>query len=569
MMKNLQTFLAVFVLTLFGYSASGQIVMLVQQPSNLAGSYNFTYADTWGADMTTVAVTAQAAFAVDGSATADSLACEAIVNRSEIEGKIAVLYRGACNFSLKAMNVQDSGAVAVVIINNIPGAPVAMGGGTNSAGVTIPVVMISDMDGALLRDAIIAGEVEIFLGNNTGLYASNVGSYKSHIALANSYSIPAQFAETETDFDVPVGAWVHNYGSTEAVNVVVTGVIDRDGTELYNEVSTGANIPVGDSLYFTLPLFTSGGYEVGVYTITYTIVSDDTDQFPDDNIATTSFWVNNEGKYSKSRVDAETGPLGGNGLRPANSTEFEWCIALQSENAESMLATGITFATLTNDIDLTGQAVQVSIYEWNDPISGGTVTFDDLNEATDNEIYDYTADLQGEFVTHTFAQPIELLNDQKYLACATILIDDMFLTVDGGIDYNVAYETYADEVFFPLNDIGSATWYAGGFGTDNVPAIIVNLQSATGIAEDVAALKITPYPNPTTDIINIPLGSTINGNVVLNVFDVEGRLVIDEEICQKSNKLTVDVTGLSSGLHTFSLMFEDNSRTSFQVVVTR
>ncbi|MCF8460257.1 MAG: hypothetical protein K9G46_06005, partial [Flavobacteriales bacterium] len=556
MMKNLQTFLAVFVLTLFGYSASGQIVMLVQQPSNLAGSYNFTYADTWGADMTTVAVTAQAAFAVDGSATADSLACEAIVNRSEIEGKIAVLYRGACNFSLKAMNVQDSGAVAVVIINNIPGAPVAMGGGTNSAGVTIPVVMISDMDGALLRDAIIAGEVEIFLGNNTGLYTSNVGSYKSHIALANSYSIPAQFAETETDFDVPVGAWVHNYGSTEAVNVVVTAVIDRDGTELYNEVSTGENIAVGDSLYFTLPLFTSGGYEVGVYTITYTIVSDDTDQFPDDNTASTSFWVNNDGKYSKSRIDSESGPLGGNGLRPANSTEFEWCIALQSENAEAMLATGITFATLTNDIDLTGQAVQVSIYEWNDPISGGTVTFDDLNEATDNEIYDYTSDLQGEFVTHTFAQPIELLNNQKYLACATILIDDMFLTVDNGIDYNVAYETYADEVFFPLNDIASSTWYAGGFGTDNVPAIIVNLQSATGIAEDVAALKITPYPNPTTDIINIPLGSTINGNVVLNVFDVEGRLVIDEEICQKSNKLTVDVTGLSSGLHTFSLTFE-------------
>lgn len=568
-MKKLQNFLAVLALTLFGYSASGQIVMLVQQPSNLAGSYNFTYADTWGADMTTVALTAQAAFAVDGSATADSLACEAIVNRSEIEGKIAVLYRGACNFSLKAMNVQDSGAVAVVIINNIPGAPVAMGGGTNSAGVTIPVLMISDMDGALLRDAIIAGEVEIFIGNNTGLYTSNIGSYKSHIALANSYSIPAQFAETETDFDVPVGAWVHNYGSAEAVNVVVTGVIDRDGTELYNEASTGANIPVGDSLYFTLPLFTSGGYEVGVYTITYTIVSDDADQFPDDNIATASFWVNDEGKYSKSRVDSETGPLGGNGLRPANSTEFEWCIALQSENAEAMLATGITFATLTNDIDLTGQAVQVSIYEWNDPISGGTVSFDDLNEATDNEIYDYTSDLQGEFVTHTFAQPIELLNNQKYLACATILIDDMFLTVDGGIDYNVAYETYADEVFFPLNDIASSTWYAGGFGTDNVPAIIVNLQSATGIAEDVAALKITPYPNPTTDIINIPLGSTINGNVVLNVFDVEGRLVIDEEICQKSNRLTVDVTGLSSGLHTFSLTFEDDSRTSFQVVVTR
>ncbi|MCF8464342.1 MAG: T9SS type A sorting domain-containing protein [Flavobacteriales bacterium] len=568
-MKKLQNILVVFALTLLGFSATGQIVLIIEEPASLAGNYNFTYATDWGADMSTVALSGELAFAVDGTPTADSLACEEIVNRSEIDGKIAVVYRGSCNFSLKAKNVQDSGAVAIIIINNIPGAPVAMGGGTNSAGVTIPVLMISDTDGALLRDAILAGEVTAFTGNNTGLYASNIGAYKSHVALANSFSIPAQFAQTETDFNVPVGAWVHNYGSAEAVNVIVTAVIDRDGTELYNEVSTGANIPVGDSLYFSLPLFTSGGYEVGVYTITYTIVSDDADQFPDDNTATASFWINNEGKYSKSRIDSELGPLGGNGLRPADGTEYEWCIVLESENAESVVATGITFSTLTNDIDLTGQAVQLAIYEWNDPISGGTVSFDDLNEATDNEFYDYTADLQGEFVTHTFAEPIELLNDQKYLACATIFIDDMFLTVDNGIDYNVAYETYLDEVFFPLNDIGSSTWYAGGFGTDNVPAIIVNLAEPNGIAEDVAALKITPYPNPTTDIINIPLGSTIQGNVVLNVFDVEGRLVIDEEICQKSNKLTVDVTGLSSGLHTFSLTFEDDSRTSFQVVVTR
>jgi len=569
MMKNLQTYFAVFALTLFGYSATGQIVMLVQQPSNLAGSYNFTYADSWGADMTTVALTADAAFAVDGSATADSLACGAIVNRSEIDGKIAVVYRGECNFSLKAKNVQDSGAVAILIINNIPGAPVAMGAGTNAAGVIIPVVMISDSDGALLRDAIIAGEVEIFLGNNTGLYPYNVGAYKANVALANSFAIPAQFAETSTDFNVPVGVWVRNYGSAAAVNVVVTGVIDRDGTELYNEASTGANIPVGDSLFFSLPLFTSGGYELGFYTINYSIVSDDLDEFPDDNTAVSQFWINNEGKYSKSRIDPEVGPLGGNGLRPANSIEYEWCIVMESENAEALLATGITFSTLTNDIDLTGQAVQVAIYEWNDPISGGTVTFDDLNEATDNEFYDYASDLQGEFVTHTFAQPVELLNNQKYLACATIFIDDMFLTVDGGIDYNVAYETYPDEVFFPLNDIDGGTWFAGGFGTDNVPAIIVNLTLANGIADGVEALKITPYPNPTTDIINIPLGTKVTGNVVLNVFDVEGRLVIDEEICQKSNKLTVDVTGLSSGLHTFSLTFEDDSRTSFQVVVTR
>ncbi|MFM1875540.1 MAG: hypothetical protein RL266_1277 [Bacteroidota bacterium] len=570
MKKSLLSFIAVAALALTGMQATAQIVLLVQQPSNLAGSYNFTYSSSngWGADMDTVAITAEAAFAYDATS-ADSLGCEEIINRSEIEGKIAVVYRGECNFSLKASNVQDSGAVALIIINNIPGAPVGMGAGTNSAGVVIPVVMISDTDGEALRDAIIAGSVEIFLGNNTGLYANNVGSYRPNVAGANSYSIPVEFAQSSSDFFVPVGAWVYNFGSAGATNAVVSASIDRDGAEVYNETSTGGNIPVGDSLFFQLPDYSEDGYEPGIYTITYTIVTDDEDQFPDDNTVTSSFWINEEGLYSKSTVDPDNGPVGGNGIRPANSTEYEWCIAMESENAEALQITGMTFGLVSNDIDLTSEAVQLAVYEWNDPISSTAVTFDDLNELTDNEFYDYASNLEGEFVTHTFAQPVELVNGQKYLACATVFTDDIFIIVDGGLDYNVMYETYVDEVFFPVNDIGQGTWFPGGFGTDNIPALVVNLESANGIAEEVEQLDVVPYPNPTTDNITIPMGMTLNGDITIEVYDVKGTLVLSETVCQKSDKLRMDVSDLASGLHTFKLTFEDASTTSFQVVITR
>lgn len=521
--------------------------------------------------MDTVAITAPAVFAMDGTS-ADSLGCEDIVNSSEIAGKIAVVYRGACNFSLKALNVQDSGAVALIIINNVPGSPVGMGAGTNSADVHIPVAMISQADGALLRDSIQAGAVEIFLGNNTNLFANNVGAYKADIGMANSQSIPVMLAQSASDFEVPVAAWVRNYGSAEATGVVVSAVITRDGSEVYNETSTSSNILSGDSLFFSLPTYSEDGYEAGFYTIDYTIGSDASDEFPDDNTISTNFWINEEGYYSKSQVDPTEGPLAGNGLRPANSTEFEWCIALQSENAESMIITGMTFSTLTNNsLDLTGQAVQLAVYEWNDPFDGtATPTFDDLLELTDNEIYDYASDAQGEFVTHTFQTPIELLNDQKYLGCATIIADDMFLGVDAGLDYNVTYDSYPTEIFFPLNDIDGGTWYSGGFGTDNVPGIVLNMQLANGIAEDVEAMEVTPYPNPTTDMINIPLGVAMNGNVNVTVYDMEGRMVLAEELCQtNSTNIRMDVSKLASGLHTFKLQFEDNSTTAFQVVVTR
>lgn len=570
MMKNLLTLFTALILTGFGLSASAQIVLLVQEPSNLSGSYNFTYSSNngWGADMDTVAITAEAAFAVDGSATEDSLACGNIVNPASIDGKIAVVYRGECDFSEKAMNVQDSGAVALIIINNIPGAPVGMGGGSSSENVVIPVAMISDSDGAALRDSILAGSVEVFLGNNTGLYASNVGAYKQHIGMAKSQSIPVEFAETSTDFNVPIGAWVHNYGSAEAVNVVVSATIDIDGNQIYDETSTGANIPVGDSLFFSLALFTQDGYDEGYYTITYSIVSDAADEFPDDNTSSTNFWINGEGIYSKSRVDPVTGPMGGNGIRPADSDEYEWCVVLQSENAEAKSILGMTFATLTNDVDLSDEAVILSVYEWNDPIAD--LTFTDLNELTDNEIYDYDTDAQGEFVSHTFSEPIEILNDQKYLACATIIHPEMFINVDAGLDYNVTYDSYPDDVFFPVNNIDGGTWFAGGFGTDNTPAIIVDLGSPFGIADDIEKLDVTPYPNPTVDMVNIPLGTSISGAINLEVYDVEGRMVLSHESCEyNSNKLTVDVSTLSSGLHTFNLKFEDETSTTFRVVVTR
>lgn len=572
-MKNLQLITVVTALMLAGLSASAQIVFLVQEPANLAGSYNFTYSSQngWGADMDTVNLTAEAAFAIDGSATEDSLVCGNVVNQDDIDGKIAVLYRGACQFSEKAKNVQDSGAVALVIINNVPGAPVGMGGGNFNEVIDIPVVMISDADGALLRDSIMAGGVEIFLGNNTGLYAKNVGSYTRNVSSSNSYATPIEFAQSSADFNVQIGAWVYNYGNQEAVNALVSATIVRDGsTTVYDESSDGVNIAVGDSAFYTLPTYEEDTYLPGLYTLTYSIVTDDTDEFPDDNEVVTSFWINEEGIYSKSTVDPENGPVAGNGIRPADSDEFQWCIALESATASELSILGMTFSTLTTaEETLEGKYVILSVYEWNDPIQNGQVGFTDLNEVTGTEIYDYVEDLQDEFVSYTFEEPIELIDDQKYLACATIEDGDMFLATDAGLDYTTMYETYADEVFFPVNGDAAGDWFPGGFGGDNVPALILNLGVANSIADDLETADVTPYPNPTVDNIVVPLGTVITSEVVVNVFDVKGTLVMSETVCQKSDKLRLDVSGLSSGLHTFNLIFEDNSTTSFKVVVTK
>src|SRR4029453_7785807 len=65
-------------------------------------------------------------------------------------GKLAIIDRGSCTFSQKVANANAAGAIAVLIINNVAGDPIAM---ARTAGFNddLPAVMISKNDGAALR----------------------------------------------------------------------------------------------------------------------------------------------------------------------------------------------------------------------------------------------------------------------------------------------------------------------------------------------------------------------------------------------------------------------------------
>jgi len=83
--------------------------------------------------------------------TVDStLACNALINDTEISGNIALIDRGDCQFGTKSLNAQNAGATAVIICNNEPGI-LTMAGGVDGDQVNIPVVMITQADCATIR----------------------------------------------------------------------------------------------------------------------------------------------------------------------------------------------------------------------------------------------------------------------------------------------------------------------------------------------------------------------------------------------------------------------------------
>jgi len=128
----------------------GPLLLTVNSPSNIAGGY-FAVQATFGPALTTTPITADFVLFTDGTPDVND-ACEAATNGASMSGKIVVIRRGSCNFADKVTRAQTEGAVAVIMVNNAAGAPIAMGGA--GPGVTIPSVMISQADGNLITAAL-------------------------------------------------------------------------------------------------------------------------------------------------------------------------------------------------------------------------------------------------------------------------------------------------------------------------------------------------------------------------------------------------------------------------------
>lgn len=124
----------------------------------LAGSY-YSLDSQYAPPLPTTPITANLVLVEDDNA-GDSEdphdACDDLTNGSSISGKIAVIRRGSCDFVAKAQKAQDAGALAVVMVNNVAGDPIVMGGtGTD---ITIPGVMIYKLDGEAIIASLLNGD---------------------------------------------------------------------------------------------------------------------------------------------------------------------------------------------------------------------------------------------------------------------------------------------------------------------------------------------------------------------------------------------------------------------------
>lgn len=167
---------------LWNSSSSGGNFLTVNTPAGIAGSYGATEA-TFGPGLPATPITADIVLFEDNTAPLND-GCEAATNGAQLSGKIALIDRGNCSFVAKVENAQNAGAVAVIIANNVAGAPFQMGGTSNN--ITIPSIMITQNDGNTIKAQLTNGAVNATISNGGVNNAAKDGDFDNGI-IAHEY----------------------------------------------------------------------------------------------------------------------------------------------------------------------------------------------------------------------------------------------------------------------------------------------------------------------------------------------------------------------------------------------
>jgi len=607
---------------------------VVNSPASVAGPKVYTHPGVgttpWGTTVTTPIVNTQIVMPPLGG---DTLAGSGMPAGS-MAGKIGYVYRGGgIEFVCKALNVQNGGAVACVIVNNVNGGPIGMGAGSvcASAGVTIPVFMISKEEGDVITGLYRANDTARFTITPWGLnMANDLGFVPGGVSNWHNYAIPSnQLGASGNPFAYKMmdGAFVANYGTTDVsgVNVVSSTSFSAGGTGTpavqHTNTVTLASFPKLDSIHVFYPaaeydLAASG---VGRFDVTYTITHSVADGYPADNTMTSSFYVT-DSLYSKGRYDfVKNEPIRtiGYSFGGAAADPFIWGPMYYVKTGGTSISRVQYSLSKNNPTVATPLGVVVSLYlfEWADGTGGqpqdsivqdGELTLVSLGTQT----LDQPTDTSGATINfRKMGDPATgnpktiIMGADKWYYLGIEVPSSHFLGADGimhplpriyGRDLSVGVFDYSNMVQKSTDDISAnptvanlpvpGTYsnfigYVDSFNFANtrglIPAVamIANNNPTIDEVNTVPAkvdTKVTLAPNPAKESMQVALTlEQASKTVTYTIIDGLGRFVSKEVHNNvKEETFSLNTSKLASG-HYFLVVTTDSKAISRNFVIAK
>jgi hypothetical protein len=347
--------------------------------ASVNGSFNATNANDGGWGGTTPLTNANLV-----AATVDSLGCSGLTgNTPTVSGNVVLVFRGTCQFSWKAMQAQNAGAIGIIIVNNIPGvAAMSMGAGNYSSTVTIPVVGLSYQDGMALYNALNSGQTITVNYSTWSLgFANDLAILPNSMAASHAQTYPKFLLQnvSTSAYDEVTAALIANIGSVNQSNVVLKNTASFTPTGGSSSVVNvdSAVIPTfntTDSIFVdaTISTFTYNPQTTGKYQFDYSVSSNQTDGNPNNNTASRIVNVT-DSILSKCNYDV---------LQNKMITTANWRYSNSNANmfgsmyqfSHPTLLKRVDFSMYSNSATLAGESVNIYVFRWND----GNVTTDNV-----------------------------------------------------------------------------------------------------------------------------------------------------------------------------------------------
>jgi hypothetical protein len=166
--------------------------VVVSAPPIVAGTY--TSGSASFGDITAPGLSGQVVLAVDAVGPVND-GCSALTNAGAMNGKIGMVDRGTCSFTTKATNLQNAGAIGMILVNDVAGLAPEIGG--SAPAITIPVTSLSQTSGNAIKAQLGGGVTATLRLNNARLAGAD---NSNHPLIYNPN--PVQLGSSVSHFDV-------------------------------------------------------------------------------------------------------------------------------------------------------------------------------------------------------------------------------------------------------------------------------------------------------------------------------------------------------------------------------
>ncbi|MCS7036719.1 MAG: T9SS type A sorting domain-containing protein [Saprospiraceae bacterium] len=513
-------------------------------------------------------VCAPAAWAYD--ITPDSLCCDSIP-AGQLAGKVALIRRGVCGFSIKAFNAQKAGALAVLIANHYTDPAqnacsiMGMGATQPQAGqTTIPVFFMSRQMSEFVDAGLKSGQpVEICI------IIPEVRMNRIFFPASSKRTPVSQIPVDTFEFAV----WLTNTSGVNRTNVVLDAyVLTANDSVLYTAKRTVPTFDAGvtDSL-FIIPGTYAPKLPIGTYKILYTANSDPVGGVtPAESKTQSNFYVS-EKLFSKddgATIGFRPGSLGDNwGVGAVYFTNPKATEKYRVKDIE------FSFATNANEVPVTSVRADVYFFKIKDNVLSNLSNFD--NTKFESESFEWlgTAPYEATQTTSNYAdQKVELINlntgnfgveiqnGARYVPA--VLYSGDFVRVFHAFDQDVPLP-------FPSTMVFNGQWFTGGFqgGPSAVLRMYLDLVTTTDekpLPDNVMQVRPNPVVNGQ---LMLQMGFSQPTDATITIAEMSGRVITYEVRDGVTNDLlTYSLPQLASGTYLARVSTKEGTLTKKFVV---